>query len=105
MGVELAKCTTSSLVRGIDSTYESCLDIFPTATTVGEYWMNACELALRLWRHIPKKDVGYFNLYGPLTYEVFERLDSPLVVFTTCAIEQLLGSTRIDFFDIGRRDK
>jgi hypothetical protein len=61
----------------------------------GEYARNACELALRLWRHTPNIEVGYFNFYDPLTYDVLERFEPPIVVFTAHAIEQLPRSTMV----------
>jgi len=60
----------------------------------GEYSENAVTLANELYRNGPDIQVSRFNFYDD-TYEVLEKAEAPVTVFTSQAIEQIPSAAHI----------
>lgn len=61
----------------------------------GEYSKNAVQLASRLYQNDPEIRVSHFNFYDDQSYELLERVNPPIVVLTSHAIEQLQSSSPV----------
>lgn len=61
----------------------------------GEYSHNAIELASRLYDNDSGVKVQYFNFYEASSYELLHSVDSPVLILTVHALEQLPCSSMV----------
>ena len=60
----------------------------------GDYADSAVALAARLYKSTPEVSVSKFNFYAP-NYDLIEKAEGPVVVFTSQALEQIPTSAGV----------